>query len=378
MAGKTSFWQNWRADWAAGLKRLGLWQIVLVLALMAPDMWMSVTQPGGTNPAAAPLTGQANSAPNTNFVIGDRIKPTTLSQVKRLSLWKNDKVSFMAVSPDGKRYAVGANDGLYLFDAQSGEQIAFTQTESYPTSVVYTSDGKNILCGAGSGVLYNFRAGDGVLVSTYSEHISNIRSLAASPINDWLASGDVGGSVRLWLTSPISVYTTFDEQSEEITALAFAPRSHLLASASKDRSLKLIDTSLGQVVGSSLSNDSWPVSLAFSPDGTLLAVGRSSKDIALYKVQSGVMQQITTLTPLADIPQVLAFSPDGGVLAVGEDNGDIVLWPMNADEPDYAHKERTLSQHKGRISSLTFLNFSDTLIASSWDGSVSTWGVPQK
>src|SRR5262249_16444128 len=120
-------------------------------------------------------------------------------------------------------------------------------------------------------------------------HTGDVLAIAYSPdpAGRRLATGDDGGTVRIWDTGRGEVERVLPRHTAGVAALAFRPDGQLLASGSSDGTVRFWDVATGECrrplsIGAKLS------SLSFSPDGRTLAVMTVLEDrFVLWDVESG-------------------------------------------------------------------------------------------
>ena len=101
-------------------------------------------------------------------------------------------------SPDGTRLAVTSTIGIWLYDAQTSQEVAlFTGHTADVKSIAFSPDGQTLASGSKDEIcLWDVAAG--MLKHTLTEHTSSVESVAFGAAGQTLASGSWDGTVLLW------------------------------------------------------------------------------------------------------------------------------------------------------------------------------------
>ncbi|MGC8947394.1 MAG: WD40 repeat domain-containing protein, partial [Anaerolineae bacterium] len=70
------------------------------------------------------------------------LSPENAGQVAQLARWGKGTVNQVAFSPDGRLLAVASSLGVYLYDAETLEEIRFLESPAWVTSVAFSPDGR--------------------------------------------------------------------------------------------------------------------------------------------------------------------------------------------------------------------------------------------
>lgn len=242
----------------------------------------------------------------------------------------------MAVSPDGRFLAAGGSDGkVKLWKWSQWEQPIELSAlhDTFLDAIAFSSDGKLLACGWGSG----------------------------KP------------------ESPIAVYHTADGTLKQsltgnkvcITSLAFSPDSKLLVSTGRDDYQKLWDLATGEVRKLEHAGLYY---VSFSPDG---------RQVAMVGHFGVMIYDLETRSYLKDLESLnyqtyrgrysLAFSPDGQTLAIGDSWGAVHLFDTNA----WQLKENSLTGgHHSAIVQLAVSSEGETLFTKGLDKTLRRWDLP--
>ncbi len=284
--------------------------------------------------------------------------------------------------PDGKTIAVRSDDGIKLWDTESGRtcelQGAVPPLAVSRTGSKFASGGveKTIL-------LWNTTDQQYVTVGSYE---GNLCSVDISPDERWLASsatvgtyGAAEGDVRLWDLRTNQFRQLKGHDNGRVLLVRFSPSGRYLASSAGawgGRSghtdcTRLWDISDPAVpcVGK-LEDPAAVLELAFSPDEKLLALtGRNRNEVVLWKVPDGT--RVSSFQVTGPWVSSLVFSLDGKTLVGASPSGQIKFWRVPTGE-----ELGTLNREEG-VGRVTFFPGHDhTLITAGYDAFVRLWSVP--
>lgn len=166
-------------------------------------------------------------------------------------------------------------------------------------------------------------------------HSQDLSSIAFSLDNQWLASGSVDGTVRLWdigaaLTSgyknpDVGIYSHILQTSDAmITSVAFSPTNHILAAASADGLVQLWDIDTDALLRAIQAHDDIASSIIFSPDGKIMMSAGYDGAVRLWDTET--YEMIAELSGHTGPVLVVRCTADGKLIVSASLDGGIKLW----------------------------------------------------
>ncbi|MBI4940559.1 MAG: helix-turn-helix domain-containing protein [Actinobacteria bacterium] len=219
------------------------------------------------------------------------------------------------------------------------------------------------------------------------------RDLYAVAVNvdgSLVATGGLGGAVRLWDTSdparPLPV-ARLDTGGRTVLGLAFSARGVLAAALTSPRSSEGGRVGLWTVTGTGATPLTEPVdvgeavqSVAFDATGEVLAAGTDAGPgagrVHRFDLRDGVRPVLPALTGPTAVVTSLAFAPDGRTLVAGAKDLLAHVWTLAApagavvpapDAAPDAGGARTLSGAQSYVNAVAFSPDGTTLVAGSAD-----------
>ena len=273
----------------------------------------------------------------------------------------------VAYSSDGSLLAVASSIGIWLYDADSGQELnLLTGHTAEVRSVAFSPDGQTLASSSDDNTIRLWDVQTGVLKRRFLGHTEAVRSVDFSPDGQTLASSSWDDTVRLWdvLTGAEKKILTGHRYS--VYSVAFSPDGQTIASGGWDDTVRLWDVLTGAEKKILTGHTEEVRSVDFSPDGQTLASGSDDNTIRLWDVQTGAEKKILT-GHQSDVLSVV-FSPDGQTLASGSWDDTVRLW----DAQTGAVKQH-LTEHTGDVWGVSFSPDGQTLASGSADGTIRLW-----
>lgn len=170
----------------------------------------------------------------------------------------------------------------------------------------------------------------GQCIKTIQGGCYGIRSIDCHHQTGWLASGGLGGLIRLWDPSG-QCLRTFSGHTSGIWKLSFHPAGKLLASASLNGEIRIWELETGRCLHSLWRNNSWIQAFGFSPQGYLVSASSSDATIRFWDSHTGECWRSIVLDADAYLLG-LAFHPQGHYFVTAGNDSQLRWWDMETGE----------------------------------------------
>lgn len=261
-------------------------------------------RPDGKILATAGLGKDNNSTTLKLWNANDGITISTM-EGHRGNVW------MLRFADNGKSLISRDNEGVLIeWNSTTGTQIGYRKQNSYstwPSAAAFNSDGSKFIAGDyfledPSIVTFATKKPfdiDPLLEGTYGfkksdllvGHSNRVWAVAFSPDDKTIASGEMGGVLKLWnADTHLNLATWKGHQSGSyILSVAYSPDSTILASAGWENNIKLWDATNGKLLytintGGIDGHLMFPSSIEFHPDGKSIASAGMEKTIKFWRV----------------------------------------------------------------------------------------------
>lgn len=288
-------------------------------------------------------------------------------EVQRLHV--NMTILSLAFSPDGSLVGVSGygSHRLALWSVENGRLIQDV-LDPAPASFAFSSDGSLIATADYDDATRLFRVSDGGLLLTVSGHTSLVESTTFVPGTNEVASSSVDRTIRLWsLASGASLITL--QGDNWYNPIAVSPDGTVLASGYLGGEVKIWNTVDGTLIRTLVGHTSWVRAMVFSPDGQVLATGGQDDTVRLWRVSDGSPLRI--LIGHTSTVRSAAFVGGGVVLATGSSDRTIRLWSVI----DGSEINRVTGHFLG-VSSVAVTSNGLLLVSGGDDGQIRIWSLP--
>jgi len=205
------------------------------------------------------------------------------------------------------------------------------------------------------------------LTDLYTQPTGTLNAVTVSRDGRRLATGTVGGIVRIWNLSDHSPPITI-QHSGQLISLSFSPDSNRIITASSNHTACIWSSTTGRQLTPFLTQGGAIYSAAFSPDGKRVATAAEDGTACLWDAWTG--KRLSPLLRHQDGVTWVEFSPDGSRLATAGGDGAARLWngTTGASIAQPIH-------HSNQVFCVKFSPDGRRIATAGGDGAVRLWDV---
>jgi len=320
------------------------------------------------------LTAFAQFEPSTQLGLPDGAKA-------RLGKGRINEIMY---SPDGEQFAVTTSIGVWIYNAQTGEELDLItgghKDEVY--AAAYSPDSKTIATVGKDKTVRLWDVHTGQLLKTLKGHKDRVYAAAYSPDGNILATGSADKTVRLWNAHTGKKIKTLKGHTKSVLSIAFSPDGAMFATASDDSPVRIWNVHSRKLIHKIAGYRNM---ISYSPDGRTLLVAhdryynpqRKANHVAgrlfdtIYEVHMLDVftgQVAKTLPSLYDV-NCFAYSPDGKTIAISEGKR-FGLWDAVTGK-----RVITLIEDTTGVGFIAYSPDGKTIATTSWDGTMRWWDV---
>ncbi|HKU75800.1 MAG TPA: caspase family protein [Pyrinomonadaceae bacterium] len=262
-------------------------------------------------------------------------------------------VNKLNFSPDGKVLILGTSEPtVQLWNRDTARLVAtLTPTAESVGVLAVSRDGKTFAVGSGKKIIF-WDSQSAKPRRVLPGHSDLVLDLAFNHDSTLLASVSSQEGVKLWSTTSGQLLWSFRGRDDDLRCVLFSPDGRSIATAGENLEVKLLNSRGGSLIrtltlprnASTLSSGlfikasferpvsgpNYVLSLAFSPDGTLLAAGDLSFPINIWDVRTG--NHLRTIRDRQENANSLVFSFDGKTLIAGHYEKAVKFWSVSSGE----------------------------------------------
>ncbi len=291
-------------------------------------------------------------------------------------------VMALALSPDGKRLAVGRAGSLLVHDLSRTNFPAIARIEAHidaVQSLAWSADGARVASGGFRRiVLWDGVAATPERVVTHGLS-GRVAAIAFAPDGQTLAiaDGESGrtGMVRFVDVATGKVTVSWPAHSDDLLGIEFSRDGKRLLTAGGDRLVKVWDVATRQPVAVLEGHTAQVMSAAFNPDATRVVSGGADKQLKVWDIAT--KEKIIALgSPVASITAV-AWPGDGASIFAVTDAGGVFrytnLKTHTGEQSSASGDERRLGDLADAAMCVAVSADAKRICAGGHDGSVQIW-----
>ncbi|HAC64313.1 MAG TPA: hypothetical protein DCF68_12425 [Cyanothece sp. UBA12306] len=238
-------------------------------------------------------------------------------------------------------------------------------------SLAFSPDDKFIASGNNHGTIELFNRQTGDITKILSEHPNVIRSLVFISQTNQLISGDGDGNIKVWNRKNSNLETQLMGHSASIWDLAISPDGKTLVSCSQDESVRTWNLTTGEVNAILFSHETVVYALAFSPDGQFFASAGKDKIIKIWNLKDRTL--LKSFVGHEDAVRAIAISPNGQYLVSGSWDKTVKVWDLENDK-----LITTFIGHQDRVVTIAISQDSQFIFSGSIDNTIKVWNIKNR
>lgn len=302
--------------------------MILALVLAA------CSNPASSTPTSTPLpmdstpTGTALPAPTTTMTaVPTPTKVGMYVPLEAYARFGNGILNEVAISPDGKSYAIASSAGAAVYDLETHNVQYAISSGQWVQSVAYSPDGAILATGTSwkeNGVqVWDADTGESIGKLGAENNVGRVRF---SPDGKWIAAGTWDGDILIWDAQSLKLVKTLTGYPDFIYSIDFSPNGNRIMAIGRSYAAMVWDVKTGDVLANVRTGSFGGV---FLPDGVQVAVaGSQNVAIMIWDVEKD-LRVAEYKHPQKLTATALVASPDGKWLYVGYEDGRVL--ELNAD-----------------------------------------------
>jgi WD40 repeat protein/transcriptional regulator with XRE-family HTH domain len=341
---------------------------VAIIAALTAGIFANRNSTLAQQNASIALTAQAAST--------QAIADFTRSEAQRLAVEAN---SLMLNNGEANLIALLTIQSLNMQYTPAGDAVlsSLTSLEAPPRvfrdhtgpifDVDISPDGQYLATGSVDTTARLWDLATGETIRTFSGHTGAIDGISFSPDGKTLATGSADHTVRLWDVASGETVQVFSVHTGEVGDVEFSPDGQSLVSTAGDPTARLWDVASGQTLHVFTGHSDLVIRVAYSPDGKYVLTGSLDDTARLWDAATG--EELRVFSGHTGDVSSVAFSPDSKQIATGDEH-TVRLWDAETGEI-----EREFSGHRAWVAGIEFSPDGQLLLTGSGDRTALLWDI---
>ncbi|MCG3182270.1 MAG: Serine/threonine-protein kinase PknD [Planctomycetes bacterium] len=235
-------------------------------------------------------------------------------------------VQFFAADFLGDRVVAGGSNGVYVWDAASGEQLAHLRKGDYVTDVAVEKDARRFWVVQYRSAHCYDAASFEHLFETH-RHAQLAVSVRLAPDGTRVATTSQDGTIIVSSASDGKGQLSYDANAGTCYSVDFSADGKLMAGAYDDRSVQVWDLEQRKVAHTLLGHDGIVFSVRFSPDGRSLVSSSQDRTVRVWRADD--FDCLAVLKGHSETVSRLSIDPDGFTLLTASQDDSVRHWPLD-------------------------------------------------
>ncbi len=291
-------------------------------------------------------------------------------------------VTALAVSPDGKRLAVGRGGSILLHDLTRTNRPVLREAQAHVDAVqslVWSHDGTRLVSGAFRSIRFwnpDTLEPDGGASNVLTGRIT---ALAFSPDDARLAAADGGdgrpGWIRILASGTQRAEASWKAHGDTVFSLQYSRDGSRLVSAGGDSLVKVWDAAKRSEIAVLEGHTAQVLSAAFNTNATQVVSGGADRQVKVWDIAT--REKVTSLGNHTAGIIAVVWPADGSAVAVATEKGEVFRYTRlkahSGEQSSATADERRIGSLDSTALSLVAAPDGRLLHAGGHDGSVKVW-----
>ena len=197
----------------------------------------------------------------------------------------------------------GADGGVYLWDAETGEYLSELIIESYAYDARFSPDGSRIVTADEANMAQVWDASSNKWIMNLVGHTDYVLTAVYSPDGKYIYTGSYDTTIVKWDAETGDRLLTITGHTGRVLDLDVSPDNTLLVSGSADATVRVWDTETGKEIYTFEGNSEESKSVVFRPDGKRVLTASADNTSKEFTVDYDELLQIAQEYELRDLTQ---------------------------------------------------------------------------